>query len=105
MTEERKLYGDDLYKNVLLSDSEHAKLKQLYGDHLQLAIEILNCYIENSTRGKKYKSHYTVLRKRTGWLKKRVERTLYREWAIKVHEELQKPPFARKWIEQPKLNF
>jgi hypothetical protein len=46
---------------VKLSDLQAAKLKELYGTDFDTAITLLEGYIENSTKGKKYKDHYKVL--------------------------------------------
>jgi len=56
-------YGELL--NVKLTDEEHAKLKLAYGQALDDAIDILDAYI--ASKGKKYKSHYAVM-KRGGWV-------------------------------------
>ena len=53
------IYGE--YKNVLLSDDEHEKLKELCGDELQGVIDHLSAYIE--MKGYKVKSHYLAIRK------------------------------------------
>lgn len=57
------------FKNVVLSDDEEKKLKELYKDKFNPAIEILSSYIASS--GKKYKSHYAVLGKHN-WVYSRV---------------------------------
>lgn len=54
-----KIYGE--YKNVLLSDDEHEKLKELCGEELQGVIDHLSSYIE--MKGYKVKSHYLAIRK------------------------------------------
>ena len=54
-----KIYGE--YKNVLLSDDEHEKLKELCGEDLQGVIDHLSSYIE--MKGYKVKSHYLAIRK------------------------------------------
>jgi hypothetical protein len=46
---------------VKLSDLQAAKLKELYGTDFDTAITLLEGYIENSSKGKKYKDHYKVL--------------------------------------------
>lgn len=46
---------------VKLSDLQATKLKELYGTDFDTAITLLEGYIENSTKGKKYKDHYKVL--------------------------------------------
>jgi len=54
-----KIYGE--YKNVLLSDDEYEKLKELCGEELQGVIDHLSSYIE--MKGYKVKSHYLAIRK------------------------------------------
>ena len=54
---EKHEYGE--YKNVLLSDEETEKLRQLL-PNMDDMVERLSEYIESS--GKKYKSHYATLR-------------------------------------------
>ena len=54
-----KIYGE--YKNVLLSDDEYEKLKELCGEDLQGVIDHLSSYIE--MKGYKVKSHYLAIRK------------------------------------------
>ena len=48
------------YKNVLLTDEELDKLKELFPNDLQERIERLSEYIAST--GKKYKSHYATIR-------------------------------------------
>jgi len=54
-----RVYGE--YRNVLLSDDEHEKLKELCGEDLQGVIDHLSSYIE--MKGYKVKSHYLAIRK------------------------------------------
>ena len=54
-----RVYGE--YKNVLLSDDEYEKLKELCGEELQGVIDHLSSYIE--MKGYKVKSHYLAIRK------------------------------------------
>jgi hypothetical protein len=56
-------------KTVKLTTEEHAKLTALYCGKLNQAIDTLDAYIAST--GKKYKSHYAVL-KRGGWVWDRV---------------------------------
>lgn len=58
---EKRKYGESGL--VQLNDIQAAKLKQLYGTDFDTAITVLECYIENNNRGKKYKDHYKVLAK------------------------------------------
>lgn len=51
-------YGE--YKNVLLTDEEMEKLRELFPDDLQVRIERLSEYIAST--GKSYKSHYATIR-------------------------------------------
>jgi len=62
----KKPYGQN--KFVLLTDEEGTKLRIAYKEDLELAISILDGYLENNPKArKKYKSHYSVLR-RGGWV-------------------------------------
>ena len=70
--EEKTAFGE--FENVLLTREEVDKLYILYNESyedLARAIDILDEYIENSPKGKKYKNHYAVLRK-NNWVYKRV---------------------------------
>lgn len=58
---EKRKYGESGL--VMLNDIQAQKIKQLYGNDFDTAITILECYIENNNRGKKYKDHYKVLAK------------------------------------------
>ena len=59
---EKKAYGT--CKHVMLTDAEGRHLREVYGTDLQLAIEILDAYIENDGKAaKRYKNHAAVLRK------------------------------------------
>ncbi len=66
---EKGCYGE--FANVLLTDEQYQKLKEIYCHHLSNAIETLSTYIESS--GKKYKNHYAVLGKHNWVYKKLVE--------------------------------
>jgi len=62
-------YGE--FKNVTLTEAEHKKLLGGHGaSRLSKAIAELDDYIESS--GKRYKSHYAVL-KPTGWVWKKLD--------------------------------
>lgn len=62
----KKPYGQN--KFVMLTDEEGSKLRIAYKEDLELAISILDGYLENNPKArKKYKSHYSVLR-RGGWV-------------------------------------
>lgn len=56
---EKKSYGEQ--KKVKLADEEYTKLKELYGDYMDSAIDLLDRYL--ATNNKKYASHYAVMRK------------------------------------------
>lgn len=52
------------FKNVYLTEAQAEKLEhEVYGniEDLKVAVQILDTYIENSPKGKKYKNHYAVL--------------------------------------------
>ena len=69
INKEKKSYGE--FANVLLTDEQCQKLKEIYCHHLSNAIETLSTYIESS--GKKYKNHYAVLGKHNWVYKKLVK--------------------------------
>ena len=61
-TEQKKPYGS--CGNVMLTDAEGHHLREVYGDDLKIAIDILDAYIENNGKAaKRYKNHAAVLRK------------------------------------------
>ncbi|MBO7696199.1 MAG: hypothetical protein J6T10_26485, partial [Methanobrevibacter sp.] len=66
---EKKSYGE--FANVLLTDEQYQKLKEIYYHHLSNAIETLSTYIKSS--GRKYKDHYAVLGKHNWVYKKLVK--------------------------------
>lgn len=58
----KKPYGT--CKHVMLTDADGRHLREVYGQDLALAIEILDAYLENNPKAlKKYKNHAAVLRK------------------------------------------
>ena len=59
----KKSYGE--FGKVKLTDPEYAKLKESYGKDLDVAIGILDDYL--ASKGKKYASHYAVMKK-NGWV-------------------------------------
>lgn len=59
----KKSYGE--FGKVKLTDEEHNKLKDSYGKDLDVAIGILDDYL--ASKGKKYASHYAVMKK-NGWV-------------------------------------
>ena len=67
----KKPYGT--CKHVMLTDAEGHHLREVYGQDLALAIEILDAYLENNPKAlKKYKNHAAVLRK-GNWVWKEVQ--------------------------------
>lgn len=69
----KQSYGE--FHNVKLTDEEGAKLREAYGADLAIAINILDGYIENNGKAaKRYKSHYSVLR-RGNWVWEKVKNT------------------------------
>ena len=72
-TEEKFSCGE--FNNVYLTEAQAEKLEyEIYGniEDLKTAVQILDTYIENNPRGKKYKNHYAVLGKHN-WVYKRVQ--------------------------------
>lgn len=50
--------------HVMLTNEEGAYLREIYGEYLEVAIDILDGYLENNPKAlKKYKNHSAVLRK------------------------------------------
>lgn len=69
----KKAYGQN--KNVMLTDEEGTHLRELYGEDLKMAIDILDAYIENGgKKAKRYKDHAGVMR-RGNWVWNRVIET------------------------------
>lgn len=69
----KKAYGQN--KNVMLTDEEGVHLRELYGEDLKMAIDILDAYIENGgKKAKKYKDHAAVMR-RGNWVWNKVQET------------------------------
>lgn len=70
---DKKAYGQN--KNVMLTDEEGTHLRELYGEDLKMAIDILDAYIENGgKKAKKYKDHAAVMR-RGNWIWNKVQET------------------------------
>lgn len=67
-TETKIKYGE--FNNVKLADDEYNKLKELYANKLDDAINILSSYL--ASKGDKYKSHYAVLGKHN-WVYKKIQ--------------------------------
>ena len=71
--ENKRGYGPN--RLVMLSDAEGASLRELYGEDLELAIEILNNYgVNNPKKFAKYKDHASVMRK-GNWVWNAVQET------------------------------
>lgn len=69
----KNAYGPN--KNVMLTDEEGAHLRELYGEDLKMAIDILDAYIENGgKKAKNYKDHAAVMR-RGNWVWNKVQET------------------------------
>lgn len=68
---EKKPYGESQF--VFLTDDEYAKVKELYGEFLNDAINTLDSYIASNPKklAKKYSSHFAVLRK-NNWVYKEI---------------------------------
>lgn len=64
---EKKGFGE--FGNVKLTDAEYDKLKEIYGDNIDIAISVLDNYL--ASKGKRYKSHYAVMKK-NGWVDNKV---------------------------------
>lgn len=59
--------------HVMLTDAEGHHLREVYGENLKIAIDILDAYIENNGKAaKKYKNHAAVLRK-GNWVYEKVQ--------------------------------
>lgn len=75
--DEKSCYGE--FQHVMLTNGEYQKLRELYGDYLKLAIDILDSWIHNNPRkAAKYKSHYAVMRK-SGWVWDEVQKRIIRD--------------------------
>lgn len=66
----------------MLTNEEGAHLREIYGKHLAIAIDILDGYIENDGKAaKKYKNHAAVLRK-GNWVWNKVQEMILNEKRI-----------------------
>ena len=66
----------------MLTDAEGRTLRETYGKHLAIAIDILDAYIENNGKAaKKYKNHAAVLRK-GNWVWNKVQEMILNEKRI-----------------------
>ena len=78
--EPKKPYGT--CGHVMLTDTEGRHLREVYGPHLAIAIDILDGYIENDGKAaKKYKNHAAVLRK-GNWVWNKVQEMILNEKRI-----------------------
>lgn len=74
VVEFKQAYGEN--KKVLLTVEQGQKLREAYGENLELAIDILDTYAVNNPRKfAKYKDHYAVLKK-SGWVWDKVQEKL-----------------------------
>lgn len=81
---EKKPYGT--CKNVLLSDSDGHHLREVYGQDLATAIEILDSALENNPKLKKrYKNHAAVLRY-GNWVWQEVQKIKERQVRLETAE-------------------
>ena len=81
--EEKECHILGEFNNIKLTDEHIGKLKELYGNKFDEAIETLSSYIQSS--GKKYKDFYAVLNKHN-WVYKKVmynntQKTKF-EWSV-----------------------
>lgn len=89
-------YGPN--SNVMLTKAEGEKLRSAYGADLELALSILDSYLENNAKAKKkYKSHYAVLR-RGNWVWNKVKETKL------VEKKLENASKQRKSFQQQDLD-
>lgn len=66
----------------MLTDEEGRHLRELYGENLRIAIDILDAYIENGGKAaKKYKNHAAVMRK-GNWVWEKVQKMVLDEKRI-----------------------
>lgn len=80
LAELKKPYGT--CGHVMLTDTEGRHLREVYGPHLAIAIDILDGYIENDGKAaKKYKNHAAVLRK-GNWVWNKVQEMILNEKRI-----------------------
>ena len=65
--------------HVMLTDAEGRHLREVYGENLKVAIDMLDAYIENNGKmAKNYKNHAAVLRK-GNWVWRELQKTLVEE--------------------------
>lgn len=83
--QEKKPYGANLA--VMLTDDEGRKLREIYGENLEMAIDILDSYIANGGKSaRKYRSHFSVMR-RGNWVWNKVNETLIAERRLSNEEK------------------
>ena len=81
---EKKPYGT--CKNVFLSDADGHHLREVYGQDLAIAIEILDSALENNPKLKKrYKNHAAVLRY-GNWVWQEVQKIKERQVRLETAE-------------------
>ena len=83
--------------HVMLSDEEGRHLREVYGENLRIAIDILDAYIENNGKAaKKYKNHAAVLRK-GNWVYEKVQTMALNEKRIEnAAHQCDRRSFAQK---------
>ena len=68
--------------HVMLTDAEGRHLREVYGQNLAIAIDILDAYIENNGKAsKKYKNHAAVMRK-GNWVWNKVQEMVLQQARI-----------------------
>ena len=86
-------------KHVMLTDAEGHHLREVYGQDLALAIEILDAYLENNQKAlKKYKNHAAVLRK-GNWVWQKVQEYKINEKRLENASNRQAPKDFRSMRE------
>lgn len=85
LAEQKKPYGT--CKHVMLTDAEGRHLREVYGENLKIAIDILDAYIENNGKAaKRYKNHAAVLRK-GNWVWNKMQETILNDKRIRNAEK------------------
>ena len=93
----KKPYGT--CKHVMLTDADGHHLREVYGQDLALAIEILDAYLENNPKAlKKYKNHAAVLRK-GNWVWQKVQEYRINEKRLENASSRQAPKDFRSMRE------
>ena len=86
-------------KHVMLTDADGHHLREVYGQDLALAIEILDAYLENNPKAlKKYKNHAAVLRK-GNWVWQKVQEYRINEKRLENASSRQAPKDFRSMRE------